>query len=215
MSDEPADDLAKILRRRASQAVNTASTLVSRVRSRAQALAEAGEPLAAAIADVLLLESQHGAYVELHRRFTERAETGQGGLGNALDALDAMWNNIRRLRGGASAILLTLSNPDESVQARRARFYVESTMLLEDAIRVVFASNLGELALPPDRIAVLVRIALEGLVVELAQARSAEDVAKVDQAYADLRTLFEKFVLSAPALEVGELGPLEPIPLPW
>lgn len=207
------------LRRRASRALlGTASTLVTGVRSRAQAMADAGEPRAAAVTDVLLMESQHGAYVELHRRFTERAGRGLGGLGSALDALDAMWSNIRQLRGGAGAILLTLSNPDLTVQDRRARFYQDSTSLLEDAIRSVFATDLGQLALPPERIAVLVRVALEGLVVELAQARTADHVATVDRAYADLRSLFERFVLhgagEAPIV-VHELGPLEPIPLPW
>lgn len=218
-TSDPSSSSGRSLRRRASRALlGTASTLVTRVRSRAQAMSDAGEPRAAAVTDVLLMESQHGAYVELHRRFTERAVHGHGGLGSALEALDAMWHNVRQLRGGAGAILLTLSNPDLTVQDRRARFYVDSTNLLEDAIRAVFAADLGQLALPPERIAVLVRVALEGLVVELAQARTAEDVATVDRAYADLRSLFGRFVLhgagEAPIV-VHELGPMEPIPLPW
>jgi hypothetical protein len=201
---EPAE--SSLRRRAARRVLETASRLVTRARLRAQ-------PGPAAVADLLLLESQHAGYVELHRRFTERAQRGEGGLASALDALDAMWAMIRQLRAGAPAVLQTLSN--EAVQERRARFYLESTRLLEDAIRAVFASNLGELAVPPQRTAVLVRVALEGLVVELAQARNADDVATVDQAYADFRALFERFVLH------GEKGPaiaeiaLEPIALPW
>ena len=84
------------------------------------------------------------------------------------------------------------------VQDRLDSFYAESTSLLEDAIRHVFAEDLGQLALPPERMAVLVRILLEGLVVELAQARTQEDVAAVDQAFEDARALFARFVLGVP-----------------
>ena len=162
------------------------------------------------------MESQQATFAALHQRFTERAGRGEVGLESALEALDAMWLNIRQLRGGAGAILLTLSNADGPVQDRRARFYADSTRLLEEAICAVFAADLGHLALPPHRMAVLVRVALEGLVVELAQASTPEHVAAADQAYADLRELFARFVLhgdsGAPPLADFEL---EPIPLPW
>jgi hypothetical protein len=211
------EDESRSLRRRAARRLlDTAGSLVSRARLKAQSLAEEGMPRVATAADVLLMDSQHTAYLALHKRFIERASRGDGGLHSALEALDAMWETIRQLRAGAPAILLTLSNADETVQDRRARFYLESTHLLEDAICAVFATDLGQLALPPQRLAVLVRIALEGLVVELAQARNAEDVAAVDQAYADLRVLFERFVLGdsgAPSQASPLL--LEPIPLPW
>ncbi|MEQ1507041.1 MAG: hypothetical protein ABMB14_32740, partial [Myxococcota bacterium] len=212
---DPAGDPDPSLRRRAAKRLlGTASNLVTRARIQAQALAEGGEARPAVVADVLLMESQHAAYVQIHRRFTERADRGEGGLGSALEALDAMWQNIRQLRGGAGAILLTLSNPDDAVQGRRARFYAESTRLLEDAIRAVFATDLGQLAIPPERMAVLVRVVLEGLVVELAQARIAADVSAVDQAYLDLRLLFERFVLPDGAPPEAAPLVLEPIPLP-
>ncbi len=168
-----------------------------------------------ALRDRLLIEAQQATYRQLHQRFTERASRGETGLDNALDALDAMWTNVRRLRAGAPSIMKTLSSPHSDVQSRLENFYRESTELLEDAIRHVFREDLGQLAVPPDRMAVLVRVLLEGLVVELAQARTAEDVGAVDQAYADLRGLFERFVLlgdSGPAVDPVEL---EPIPLPW
>lgn len=214
MVSEPTDDPKTSLRERAARRLlGTASSVVSRARLRASALAE-GRP--AAVADVLLMDAQSAAYTQLHQRFVERAvDGGEASLSSALEALDAMWENIRQLRGGAPAILLTLSSDDETVQDRRARFYLESTTLLEDAIRSVFATDLGQLAVPPQRMAVLVRVALEGLVVELAQARTAEDVASVDQAYADLRALFERFVLLGDAGPAIEAIAMEPIPLPW
>jgi len=165
--------------------------------------------------DHLIIEAQQATYREMHRRFTERAEGGDTGLDSALDALDAMWFNVRELRSGAHVIMGTLSSADGSVQSRLSSFYQESTGLLRDAIRGVFANDLGQLAVPPERMAVLVRVLLEGLVVELAQAQSNEDVAEVDQAYADLRQLFERFVLKGEDEPAFAEVSLEPIPLPW
>jgi hypothetical protein len=179
----------------------------------AQTRAEEGQTRPAAVADVLFMDSQHAAYVQLHRRFTERARAGSGGWPSALEALDAMWEVVRLLRGGAPAVLMTLSTSDRTVEERRSRFYLESTDLLEDAIRTVLATDLGQMVIPPERLAVLVRVTLEGLVVELAQARTAEDVARIDQAYLDLRMLFGRLV-GGGAPEAPELS-LEPIPLPW
>ena len=69
-------------------------------------------------ADILLMESQEGVYTEMHRRFTEKADRGEGGIESALEALDAMWENARQLRGGATAILHTLSARDANIQDR-------------------------------------------------------------------------------------------------
>ncbi len=208
-SEEPAppSGLTSLPRRAARRLLETASDLVSRAR--------APGAWSRAMADVLLMDSQQAVFRELHRRFTTGPEAAGGGIEAALAALDLMWENVRELRGGAPAILHTLSNREPPVQDRRAQFYVESTALLEEAIRSVFAADLGALTLPPERLAVLVRVALEGLIVELAQARTPDDVAVVDQAYADLRALFRQYVVH------GDEGPafpeleLEPIPLPW
>lgn len=194
--------------------LDTASEVVTRTRKLASELAEA-DVRPGAVADVLLMESQQAVWEQLYKRFKERADRAEGGLSSALEALDAMWQTIRQLRAGAPTILHTLSNVDETVQDRRARFYDECTKLLEDGIRSVFATDLGQLAVPPERMAVLVRVVMEGLVVELAQARSSDDVAEVDRAYADLRALFERFVLGAEPLPDTPPIPLEPIPLPW
>ena len=205
--DPRPNSVISLPRRAARRLLSTAQDLVN--------LARTTGARSRAMADMVLLDSQQAVFAELHRRFTFRADNGDRGLGRALEALDLMWENIRALRGGAPAILQTLTSEDETVQDRRARFYVESTALLEEAIREVFSADLGQLAVPPERMAVLVRVALEGLVVELAQARTPDDVAVVDQAYADLRSLFARYVL------LGDEGPalaevsLDPIPLPW
>ena len=195
------------LRRRAARRlVDAAARLATRTR------VAADESRPAAVADVLFMDSQQAAYVQLHQRFVERARAGSGGWPSALEALDAMWETVRLLRGGAPAVLLTLSSSDRSVEERRTRFYLESTDLLEDAIRAVLAADLGQLVVPPERLAVVVRITLEGLLVELAQARTSADVARIDQAYLDLRTMFARLVggpVDAPDLA------LEPIALPW
>jgi hypothetical protein len=214
VSDEHDNPKESRRRRVARSLVETASQLVTRGRMAAQKGAEGGESRPAAVADAVFMDAQQAAYHQIYRRFTERARAGEGGLASAMEALDAMWQNVRHLRAGAPAILLTLSNAE--VSDRRQRFYHESTQLLEDAIREVFKADLGNLAVPPERMALLVRVVLEGLVVELAQAQTADDVARVDQAYADLRRLFEGFVLMGDAAPqpITELV-LEPIPLPW
>lgn len=170
----------------------------------------------------LLLEAQRATFRELHRRFTERADQGEGGLDAALEALDAMWRSVRELRGGAPFIVetLALASHEGPVQRRVSTFYSESTQLLEDAIRAVFADELDQLAVTPDRMAVLIRVLLEGLTVELAQARTAEDAARVDQAYQDFRALFQRFVLSGQAMPAPDpalfgADGLGPVPLPW
>jgi hypothetical protein len=206
-SEDPVPAEDRSLRRRAARRLlDLGSKALTRVRLGGEGASEA--------ADLLLMETQQSVYAQLHARWTERAQRGDGGLRSALEALDAMWDTVRQLRAAAPTVLSTLSNPVATVQERRARFYVESTSLLEDAIRHVFAQDLGALALPPERLAVLIRITIEGLVVELAQARTPEDVAVVDRAYLDLRALFERFLLgdgraTAPTVE------LQPIPLPW
>ena len=165
----------------------------------------------------LLIEAQRATFREMHRRFTERALQGERGLQAALEALDAMWRSVRELRGGAPFIVetLALASHDGPLNARVNAFYGESTLLLEDAIRVVFEHELDRLAVSPDRMAVLLRVLLEGLTIELAQARSVEDAARVDQAYRDFRELFERFVLAGERLSAPGSDELSPLPLPW
>ena len=56
--------------------------------------------------------------------------------------------------------------------------------------------------------AVLIRVLLEGLVVELARAQGPAAVEQVDQAYQDMRGLFARFVLAGrpgPPVDIGAL----------
>ena len=53
--------------------------------------------------------------------------------------------------------------------------------------------------LPPDRLAFLVRVTLQGLIVELAQARDDASRERVQQCCADFRDQFARMVLTNPA----------------
>lgn len=172
--------------------------------------------------DHLLVETQRAYFRQLHQRFIERARRGDGGLPSALDALDAMWAAARDLHQGAPFLVetLALSNHDSEMGRTVARFYAESTALLADAIAKVFEAELDRLTVPPERMAVLIRVLLEGLVVELARCRSEADLERVDVAYADFRGLFERFVLAGkpgPDVDLAalHLDALGPVALPW
>jgi AcrR family transcriptional regulator len=166
--------------------------------------------------DHLFVETQQAFFRELHRRFSERADRGDGGVVSALEALDAAWEAIRDLHGGAAFVVetLALSNHDSALGRRVADFYDESTALLEDAIAQIFSSDLDQLAVPPERMAVLLRVLSEGLVVELARARTDAELIRVDRAYRDFRDLFGRFVLggSQPVDKDALAGPMA---LPW
>ncbi len=167
--------------------------------------------------DHLLVETQRAFFRQLHQRFTERASRGETGLPSALEALDAMWDSVRELHLGAPFVVetLALSSQETPLGARVSAFYEESTDLLEDAIQLVFQDQLGRLAVPPARMAVLIRVLLEGLVVELARARTEEQLARVDGAYRDFRALFERFVLAGESGPPVDLNAMGPVPLPW
>ncbi|MCB9764642.1 MAG: TetR/AcrR family transcriptional regulator [Alphaproteobacteria bacterium] len=162
----------------------------------------------------LLIQAQRATFQQLYQRFEERAQRGERGLPAAMDALDAMWASVRELSGSAPFIAQTLTiGAGQGVAGRNlTAFYRESTSLLEGGIRAVFADDLDQLALPPGRMAILIRVALEGLVVELARAEGPDELRAVDQAFDDMRELFRRFVLS-PAQRLPTED--EPVPLPW
>lgn len=168
--------------------------------------------------DHLFLETQQAFFRELHRRFSERADRGDGGVTSALEALDAAWEAILGFHGGAAFVVetLALSNQDTALGQRVSDFYDESTHLLEDALAQLFAADLPRLAVPPERMAMLFRILSEGMVVELARARTDDDLARVEQAYRDFRDLFARFVLAGgiPA-DPDASAPEGPMVLPW
>ncbi len=162
----------------------------------------------------LLIEAQRSTIRGLHQRFSQRASQGHTGLSAALEALDAMWNTVRDLREGAPFIVETLSLSGQKTALRKhlRSFYRESTGLLSNGITQVFDGQVEELTIPPERMATLIRILLEGLIVELAQVKTAEELAEIEQAYADLRELFSRFALKKKELKHTED---EGFPLPW
>lgn len=163
----------------------------------------------------LVIAAQKATFREIHRRISERAQRGEVGLPSALDALDGMWASVRDLHAGAPFIVETfaLSARDGALNTQMRSFYQESTALLEDGIQRVFAGQVDQLTIPPKRMATLIRILLEGLVLELAQARTEEDIAHVDQAYADTRNLFARFVLQEDDFSIDP--DTDSLPLPW
>lgn len=163
----------------------------------------------------LLMETQRAVFRELHRRFTRQAIGKDNGLTTALDALDAMWQTTRDLRDIAPFMLetLNLGNKNASLRPQLEQFYRESTSLLEDGIRKVFSNELGILVIPPERMAILIRIFLSGMVVELAQVNSPEQLKELDQIYADIRSMFERFVVQKDDFTLDE--DTDSVPLPW
>ena len=172
--------------------------------------------------ETLLLEAQKATFRELHRRIAERSKRGERGIGSALSALDSMWTSIRDLREGAPFVVETLSLSGKKGPLRKQlrSFYQESTALLSDGIRLVFVDDVNTLPIPPDRLAVLLRILLEGLMVELAQVQNRSDLVEIDQAYSDFRKLFKDYIINSHPIEDPNAPfPLDDetaeVPLPW
>ena len=138
----PSDSATKRVRR----ILGGAGRLLGRSRVRATEALGKGP---GSVADHLIIRAHKATFQEMHQHYVAKATQGEGGLPAALDAFDTMWRNIRHLRSGAPRIMKTLSSEHGDVQAQLAEFYADSTRLLEDAIRVVFAEDLGALAVPP------------------------------------------------------------------
>jgi AcrR family transcriptional regulator len=150
--------------------------------------------------DELLLEAQRVAFRRIHESFQERFEKGEVGMDTALEALDALWESVRELRTWAPFLLETMSLTAQYGPIRRQldAFYQEVTALLEDGVRQVFSADAERLQLPPERLALILRTTIHGLVVELAFARSPEDLERMDQLYLDLRWVFSQVALNRP-----------------
>ncbi len=146
----------------------------------------------------LLIEAQRAIFRLIYRRFEDRFRRGERGLDPALEALDALWQAVRDLRVQTPFLVETASlvSREPAVAEQVDSFYGEAMGLLEQGIIEVFRDDLRALVLPPRRLARLVRVALHGLIMDLALARSEADLALIDQSYADLRALLRKNLLS-------------------
>ncbi len=138
----------------------------------------------------LLLEAGRAIFGQLHARSRERFQRGERGLQPALEALDAIWAATMDSRSWSPFIVETMSLAvqDGPVRTDLLAFYAETRAKLSEGIRDVFEGS--DLAFPPDRLALVIRAALQGLLVELALARTPEDLARVDRTYQDMRALF-------------------------
>jgi len=145
----------------------------------------------------LLIEAQRATFRRIAQRFESRASEEQTGLAMGLDALDALWEAVLEMREWAPFMLETMSMATQNKPTRKQldRFYGESMDLLEQGLRQVFGDDVERLTLPPERLAFLIRSTMEGLVVELAYARNAAEFERVEVAYQDFRSLFERVIL--------------------
>ena len=170
--------------------------------------------------DELLLEAQRVAFRRIHDEFDARFEQGEVGMDTALEALDALWESVREVRSWAPFLLETMSLTAQYGPVRRHldTFYDEVMELLESGVRKVFEAEAEHMPIPPDRLAFIVRTTIHGLVVELAFARSAEDLERLDQLYRDLRFVFSQVAVQpAPVRADGpptgpDAGSAEPGP---
>ena len=142
----------------------------------------------------LLVEAVRATFRQLHLRFDERFQRGERGLDTALEAMDALWGTVRDMHPWAPFMVETMSLATQNGPLRDDlnAFYDETMPLLAQGIEDVFHGTEHEPALPPERLARLIRVCLHGLVVELAHAQTEAETAAVDEAYADLRGLFER-----------------------
>ena len=156
--------------------------------------------------DHLLIEAQRATFRQIYRRFDGRFQKGDVGLDTSLEAFDALYRSIRDMRAWAPFMVETMSlgSHDGPVREHLDIFYAEAMELLENGIRDVLADRAENLAFPPDHIAAVVKTTLHGLVVELAYARTQEDVERIDTIYADFRQVFGHMATTpAPGAEHG------------
>ena len=143
--------------------------------------------------DELLIETQRAAFKKIHEEFDSRFDDN-GGMDTALEALDALWESVREIRTWAPFLLETMSLTAHYPPVRKQldAFYAEVMELLEDGVRRVFASDASRMPMPPERLALVVRTTIHGLVVELAYCETEAELERLDQLYTDLRFIFSR-----------------------
>ena len=156
----------------------------------------------------LLLEAQRATFKQIHERFQERFDRGEAGMPTALGVLDNLWDSLVSMRHWAPFMVETMSLAAQQAPIRKAAdvFYAESMGLLEDGISSVFSQQRDQLIIPPERLASMVRVCVHGFVVELAYARSEDDLQRASDAYQDFRMIFGRSILAGGELlpEVGD-----------
>jgi AcrR family transcriptional regulator len=148
----------------------------------------------------LLIEAWRVTFRRVHERFEERFAAGDAGVGTAMEALDALWGALRDMHGWAPFMVQTmaLASRDRALGDRLEDFNAEALARVELGLLRLFSDQLDRLVLPPERLSRAVRTGLYGLIVELAAARTPEQLAAVDQTYRDVRSLLETVVVERP-----------------
>ena len=146
----------------------------------------------------LLLEAQRATFRQLFARFRDRFRRGERGLDAALEALDALWDAVREMHAWAPFMLETLSlgTQEGLVREDLDRFQEEALEMIREGLVEVFADDHDRLRVPPDRLALLIWVAIRGLILELPFANSDADRQRVDRAYRDMRTLLAEGILT-------------------
>ncbi len=153
----------------------------------------------------LLLEAQRATFRQIFRRFSERFERGERGMDTAVDALDALWDSIIAMRGWTPFMVETISQAvgDRPGRAPVDAFYEEAMSLLQQGIEQTFHHDMDRLAVPPERLARMVRVNMHGLIVELARATTPEEIEHAQETYRDLRDMFARVVGTAKGDDPG------------
>ena len=148
----------------------------------------------------LLIEAQRATFQQIFTRFAERFERGDRGMDTAVDALDALWDSLITMKAWTPFMVETLSQAvaDRPVRQTVDAFYDEAMNLLQQGIEQTFEEDRDRMAVPPERLARMVRVNMHGLIIELARARDADELAKAQETYRDLRDMFSRVVLESP-----------------
>lgn len=145
----------------------------------------------------LLIEAQRATFRQIFSRFADRFERGDRGMETAVDALDALWESLVTMKAWTPFMVETLSQAvaDRPVRDTVDAFYDEAMDLLQQGIEQTFEHDRDRMAVPPERLARMVRVNMHGLIVELARARDEEEVEAAEETYRDLRDMFSRVVL--------------------
>ncbi len=145
----------------------------------------------------LLIEAQRLTFRQVHSRIVDKVKSGDRGMNTALSGLDALWGALRDMHAWAPFMVETvaLASQGGPIRDRLDEFYAENEQMLAHAIRDIFQEDTERLFVPPEQLTRLVRITMHGLVVELAYARTPEDIERIERSYQDLRRLFHEAAL--------------------
>lgn len=146
----------------------------------------------------LLIEATRVTFRRIYDHIDKKVRGGDRGIPTAVEALDSLYEAVRDMRGWAPFMVetMTLSNQEPAIQEHLDEFYAEAEGLLAQGVKVVFTGELERLVMPPERLARVIRTNLHGLIVELAYAKTPEELERVDQAYRDMRRVFMDVALA-------------------